>query len=279
MTEQLARISARRPLWVIGFWALLVVLALGINARFLDSATTTELRLGGGVDSQRAAELLETRLRGGPQPTTEIIVVQSEDLTVDDDRFRSMVESVSSRVAAVGPETILGVQHYYQTGDESLVSQNRQTTIMPVVMAGTLEEATANVEQLLHVVREANRAEGYRVLMSGAASIAHESDELATRDLEKGERIGVPIALIILVALFGAVVASLLPLGLGVVSIIIALDIAALIGQAFELVFFVTLMITMIGLAVGIDYSLFIVSRFREELERGSSKIEAVERA
>ena len=279
MTEKLARISARRPLWVIGFWALLVVLALGINARYLDSATTTELRLGGGVDSQRAAELLETRLRGGPQPTTEIIVVQSEDLTVDDDRFRSMVESVFSQVAAIGPETILGAQHYYQTGDESLVSQNRQTTIMPVVMAGTLEEATANVDQLLHVVRDANQVEGFRVLMSGAASIAHESDELATQDLEKGERIGIPVALIILVALFGAVVASLLPLGLGVVSIIIALGIAALIGQAFELVFFVTLMITMIGLAVGIDYSLFIVSRFREELEGGASKIEAVERA
>lgn len=123
------------------------------------------------------------------------------------------------------------------------------------------------MEQLLHVVQETNHGEGYRVLMSGAASIAHESNELATEDLEKGERIGIPVA------------ASLIPLGLGVVSIIIALGIAALIGQAFELVFFVTLMITMIGLAVGIDYSLFIVSRFREELERGLEKREAVARA
>ena len=279
MTEALARISARRPWPVIALWIVLVVIAVLLSGRLLDSATTTELRLGGGVDSQRAAELLETRLRGGPEPITEIVIVQSDTLTVDDAAFRETVESVFAGIAALGPDVVTIAQHYYQAGDESLVSQNRQTTIIPVVITGTLEEATDHVEQLLHVVREADHAEGYRVLVSGGASIAHESNELATEDLEKGERIGIPVALIILLALFGAVAASLIPLGLGVVSIIIALGIAALIGQAFELVFFVTLMITMIGLAVGIDYSLFIVSRFREELDRGLEKRAAVERA
>ena len=279
MTEALARISARRPWLIIALWVVLVVIGVLLSGSMLDSATTTELRLGGGVDSQRAAELLESRLRGGPEPITEIVIVQSDTLTVDDAAFRETVESLFAGVAALGPEVVTIAQHYYQAGDESLVSQNRQTTIMPVVMAGTLEDATGNVEQLLHVVREADHAEGYRVLMSGAASIAHEANELATEDLEKGERIGIPVALIILLALFGAVAASLIPLGLGVVCIVIALGIAALIGQAFELVFFVTLMITMIGLAVGIDYSLFIVSRFREELDRGLEKRAAVERA
>ena len=279
MPETLARISSRRPLVIIAIWVLVVVVALGINAQLLAGATTTELRLGGGVDSQRAAELLETRLRGGPEPITEIVIVQSDALTVDDAAFQETVEAVFAGIAALGPQVVTVAQHYYQMGDESLVSQDRQTTIMPVIMTGTLEEATDNVEQLLHVVEDANHAEGYRVLMSGAASIAHESNELATEDLEQGERIGVPVALIILLALFGAVVASLIPLGLGIVSIIVALGIAALIGQVFDLVFFVTLMITMIGLAVGIDYSLFIVSRFREELERGLEKREAVVRA
>lgn len=279
MTEALARMSARRPWLIIGLWVVLVVTGVLLSGGLLDSATTTELRLGGGVDSQRAAELLESRLRGGPEPITEIVIVQSDTLTVDDPAFQQTVELLFADVAALGPDVVTVAQNYYQAGDESLVSQNRQTTIMPVVMTGTLEEATNNIEQLLHVVREADHAEGYRVLLSGAASIAHESNELATEDLEKGERIGIPVALIILLVLFGAVAASLIPLGLGVVSIIIALGIAALIGQAFELVFFVTLMITMIGLAVGIDYSLFIVSRFREELERGLEKREAVERA
>ena len=73
-------------------------------------------------------------------------------------------------------------------------------------------------------------------------------------------------------AIFGTIVAALAPIGLAVVAIIVALGLVALIGQAFELVFFVTLMVTMIGLAVGIDYSLLIVSRFREEMDRGLSK-------
>ena len=73
--------------------------------------------------------------------------------------------------------------------------------------------------------------------------------------------------------------AALLPLGLAIVSIIVALGVTAVIGQYVDLIFFVTLIISMIGLAVGIDYSLIIVSRFREELGRGLNKHEAVARA
>ena len=86
------------------------------------------------------------------------------------------------------------------------------------------------------------------------------------------------MALLILVVLFGTIVAALVPIGLSVICIIAALGLAALIGQVFELVFFVTLMITMIGLAVGIDYSLLIISRFRDEMGRGLDKYEATAR-
>ena len=144
---------------------------------------------------------------------------------------------------------------------------------------GTFKEATENVEEVIHVVEAANNDDGFRVLIGGDASVAFENGELNAEDLEKGERIGIPVALIILLALFGAVVATLLPLGLAIVAIIIALAAVGIIGQAFELIFFVTMMITMIVLAVGIDYSLLIVSRFREEMSRGLDKREAVERA
>ena len=85
-----------------------------------------------------------------------------------------------------------------------------------------------------------------------------------------------PVALLVLLLLFGAVVATLLPLGLAVVSILIALAAVALIGQYNQLVFFVTVMVVMIGLAVGIDYSLLIVSRFKEEIGKGTPRKEAV---
>jgi RND superfamily putative drug exporter len=91
--------------------------------------------------------------------------------------------------------------------------------------------------------------------------------------------IGIPIALIILLLVFGAVLAAGIPLLMAVVSIVIAIGTVALIGEAFELNFLVINMITMIGLALGIDYSLFIVHRYREELRAGLETQEAITKA
>ena len=278
MTDALARMSARRPWLTIAIWVLALVVGLGLVGRLLGSATTTEFSLSTEVEATKAADLLEDRLRG-PEPITEVVVVQSESLTVDDPAFREKVESVFGELTALGGEVITTGRHYYQGAEDSLVSADRRTAVIPLVLAGTLEDATENIVDLVEIVEHANTGDGFRVLTVGTASIAHESNELAQEDLEQGERFGVPIALIVLVVLFGAVVAALVPLGLAVVAIVIALGIAALIGQVFDLIFFITLMVTMIGLAVGIDYSLIIISRFREEMDRGLDKRQATERA
>jgi RND superfamily putative drug exporter len=83
----------------------------------------------------------------------------------------------------------------------------------------------------------------------------------------------------VLLIVFGTLVSALLPIGLAGVAILVSLALTALIGQAFQLSFFVTNMITMMGLAVGIDYVLFIVSRFREERAAGREKLDAIEAA
>ena len=137
---------------------------------------------------------------------------------------------------------------------------------------------TSNIGKVLELVEDANERDGFRVLTAGEASISFESNELAVKDIEQGERIGVPIALLILIVLFGALLAAVLPILLAAIAIVAALGATALVGQVFDLVFFVTLMITMIGLAVGIDYSLLVVSRYREELRRGLDKIDAITR-
>ncbi len=295
MTESLARISARRPWVTIGVWIVLLVIALGLIQTLLPSATTTEFRLGSGYESERASAILEDKLRG-PKKLAEIVIVQSSSLTVDDSAFRAKVEAVHEEITALGPGTISGgiddqpLSHYYQAINAGplispeqlaqllplLVSADRQTVLMHYTLAGTYREATVNVEDVIYVVEEANEADDFLVLIGGDASVAFENNELSAEDLEKGERIGIPVALIILLALFGAVVATLLPLGLAIVAIALALAAVGIIGQAFELIFFVTMMITMIGLAVGIDYSLLIVSRFREEMNRGLSTKDAV---
>ena len=253
-------------------------MAGGLSQSLLDSATTTELKLGSGARSQQAAQLLEDRLRG-PEPITEIVIVQSENLTVDDPAFKTKVETVFGQIVALGPEAVTAGLNYYLTGDERQVSPDRRTTLMPFRLVGDLNEAEGHAEHILDIVEAADGVDGFRVLTSGTASISVEQNELALHDLEQGERIGIPVALLILVALFGTAVAALAPIGLAIVAIVVALGIVAVIGQAFQLVFFVTLMVTMIGLAVGIDYSLLIVSRFREEMERGLDKLEATERS
>jgi len=279
MAENIARACARRPWITIAIWVAFVVLAALIAVRFLDGAFTTDAyQLSGSVESETAGRLLEERLRG-PEPISEFVIVQSGTLTVDDLAFQQQVEAIYQDIAALGEGAVAGAQHYYQAYDETLVSADRGTTLIPVVMAGDLRQAESNVEDIFHIVEEADAEPNLRVLLGGISSISYETNELAERDLRQGESIGVPVALIILVLLFGTVVAALAPMVLAIVAIVISIGLVAAIGQIFQLVFFVQMMITMIGLAVGIDYSLFVVSRFREELSRGLSPHDAVARA
>ncbi len=281
MTENLARISARRPWVTIVLWLGAAVLALGIVDRQLDSALTTELGFistFSEAESWTAKDMLEEA--GLAPPLSEAVMVQSETLTVDDPAFRAKVEEVTGALVAIGPEVVAGGFNYYLTGDERLVSADQKTTIISVQLVGSIAEATKNAEQIIDVVDEADHGNDFRVFVVGDATIAFENGELSEADLIAGETIGIPIALLILLVLFGALVAALVPIGLALISIFITLALVAIIGNTFgELVFFAQLWITMVGLAVGIDYSLIVVSRFREELARGLNKEDAVIRA
>ena len=264
----------------ISIWVALIVVAIVLTGTLLAGVITTEFKFTNNPDSKRGDALLEKHLRG-PKKITEVVVVRSSLLgpTVDEQPFRDRVESLYGQIIALGIGVIEGGTNYYQTGNEFQVSRDRHTTIMPFVMVGDLDEATEHLEaELLDMVREANGKDGFQVLIAGEASFGAELNELVVKDIENGERIWVPVALIILLVLFGAVLAAFLPILLAIVAITVALGAAALVGQATQLIFFVTLMITMIGLAVGIDYSLLVVSRFREELARGLDKYDAIAR-
>ncbi len=100
---------------------------------------------------------------------------------------------------------------------------------------------------------------------------------ISEEDLQRAEIVGLPIALIILIVVFGALVAALIPVGMALAAVAIATGLAAIIGTRFELSFFIVNMISVIGLAVGIDYALFVVERYREERKHGRSKLEAIE--
>ena len=277
-TEYLARASAERPKRTIAIWLVVLVAAFVSIATLVDGTMTTEFYFFNNPESKRADSLLELRLRG-PADVNEVIIVRSSidsGITVDDPSYEEFVTGLRNQVAALGNSFVASVASYYETGDESLVSRDRRTTIVPIVMAGEFKEAESNVKSVIEIVDQANGGDQFEVFITGESTISRDFVEGNQADAEKGEAFGVPIALVILAVLFGALAAAVLPVMLAVTSIIVAFGAVLLIGQVIQVQAFAQNLITMMGLAVGIDYSLFIVSRFREERARGLAKLDAI---
>jgi RND superfamily putative drug exporter len=280
-TAGLARISALHPWRVLGCWVVALA-AAAFAAQGLGDALTTEVTFTNRPESVVGDELLADRLRPF-EPVTETIVIRSESATVDDAAFREVVEGTTNALTGL-TGVVASAGNYYQAeaaGDPAaagLVSADRHATIIPVTMVGTFKEAAERADDYLATVARQKQT-GFEVLTVGAVSSDHTYSTMAEEDLQKGEAIGIPVALIVLVLVFAALVAAGLPLILGAVAIVVALGMTSIVGQALDLFVFVTNVITMLGLAVGIDYSLFVIARYREERRRGFGKIGAIELA
>ena len=272
-TEALARASGRRPWITIGAWLGVLVAAIVLTATLLGGALTIDDSATNNPESDQAYDLLEKRLGESDKTMNEIVIVRSTTLSVDDPVYRSYVEELYGDITALGDNVVMDGAHYYLTGDESMVSADHRTTLMPLVMPEGAEDV---VEQVFQVVDKASENASFQVLITGEATMAEELLKIVEKDLQTGEGIGISVALVVLALVFGAIAAALIPIVLAIAAIIVALGATALVGQAFDLSFFVTNMITMIGLAVGIDYSLFIVSRYREERAKGLEKVDAI---
>ena len=277
LTESLARFSAENRWWVLGAWVVLLAVSIAIMSTLLASALTTQFVFTNTPEAQRGVDLIE-EMRGLPISTNEVVIVRSETMTIDDPAFEQAVTDLTSRLQALGPDIIRleTLVDYPHTGLPFLLAEGRQTTIIPFTMAGDFDDATSNIADVVEVVETANPPAGIEVLITGQATVGKDFLEVGQEGIEKGETFGVPMALIILALVFGTLVAAMLPVILAFASIFVALGAAALIGQVFALSFFVTHIIFMIGLAVGIDYSLFYTSRFQEELRRGRTVDNAV---
>jgi RND superfamily putative drug exporter len=270
----LAQASARRPKVTIALWALVLVAAGTFISTLMGDAITGEDGFVNNPEAKQAQTLVEDRLRG-PHEAVEIVVVRSTGLRADDPAFRAFVVQMEEDLARLRPDVIRSVTSFYDAGEAAMVSGDRDSVIVRVVMAGTSDTAKENVEKVHDVTIDRPRPAGFEVAEVGEATLNQDFATLSEKDLQK-ETVGLPVALIVLLVVFGAVVAAALPIVLGIVAIAVALGGVALIGLAFDFSFFVVNMITMMGLAVGIDYSLFIVSRYREERLRGLTPQEAI---
>ena len=272
MTEQLAIWSSRRPWLTLAGWALALVAAIAISAAFLGSALSADEEVTSDTESRRADELRSERFAGERERGfTEVVVMRSSTATVDHPRFERRVRALAVELRRAGATQVATV---HDSGERRLVSADRDATGMPVALGPDAED---DIETVVDAVRRADGRDGFDVSITGEFTLDADLSTLAEEDLRDGELgFGLPAALIVLLIVFGSVVAGVIPLLLAIVSIVVALALLALVGQAFPLSVFATNMLTGMGLALGIDYSLFGLSRYREERLHGRERLGAI---
>jgi putative drug exporter of the RND superfamily len=270
LTERLARASSRHPWRTIAGWVIALVVAFGATAAFLGGGLTTEGGAAGNVEFRKFNRAAHRAFPPDPKrATSEIVVVRSERYTVDDPQYRSFVTDAVAK--ARREKAASNALIYYRTRNPSLISSDEHAMAIPLL---TDED---HIADLLTVVEDADANPNFAVSITGDETSDHDFNELSQHDLKTGElQFGLPAALVVLVLVFGAVVAGLIPLLMALASIFVGLGLVALLTQAWELSVFVVNMLTGMGLALGIDYSLFVVSRYREERAAGRHELDAI---
>ena len=270
LARRLAAVSSRRPRRTLAIWGLVVLIALVLAGTSLTGLTTNS-HVVGETQSSRAETLYNEVVRSGSHKATDVIVVSSKTSTASDQEFKVFVSRLQAKVGT--SPGVTDVVANFGSGSP-LVSDNRHAALI------SLRASTdADIIPVVHAVQSANGRHGFSVAVTGDHTVDNDFSTLATSDLRHGELdFGLPIAIVVLLLVFGGVVAGLMPVLMAVVSILVGLGIAALVGEEFHLSTFIVNMMTAMGLALGIDYSLFVISRFREERARGLSKEAAIQR-
>ena len=233
----------------------------------------------GAGDSRHGQVLIEERFEE-IRPLAELIIFSNPNLGVDDPAFRSTVDPLVAEPRTL--DSVDSVVSYYATGLEGMVSEDRSALLVRLLLEpGDRAELIERVEPVIAVVSAANQAAGddFEIEMFGETSANKAFDEVIEEDFGKVTLTALVGGLIIMVLAFGSVVAAIVPLVLAMAAIFTAIGVAALVSQVYALNEFYIQLVLLMGLAVGVDYSLFIVSRFREERAAGRSKLEAIRHA
>jgi uncharacterized membrane protein YdfJ with MMPL/SSD domain len=224
------------------------------------------------TESKQAERILD---KGFPQQAdtgnsiTEVVVVRADDGEARSAATRARVAALAGELRRAGATRVVTYGE-----DRRLVSQDDDSTVLLLALGRDGEE---DVEEVVDVVQRLDNEPGYRAAVTGELTADADEDAASLEDLKKGELFfGAPVALVILLLVFGAVVAGLLPLMLAIVSIVVALALVALLAQVYDVSVFTQNMLVGMGLALGIDYSLFTLSRYREERQQGREKQEAI---
>jgi RND superfamily putative drug exporter len=234
---------------------------------------------GGGFDdpaaeSSRASDVIESTFRqGDPQL---VVLVRSDGGNVDHPAAVAAGQSLTQRVASE-PGVVQASSYWSLGSPPPLKSTNGDTALLLVRLEGSDDTVRDRAVDIADAVHGDNGT--ITVTAGGGAMVNQAVSDRVESDLQKAERIAIPITLVLLVVVFGSVVAALLPLAVGIFAIIGTFAVLKLLTTVTDVSIFSLNLTTALGLGLAIDYSLFVVSRFREELANGYETPAAVVRA
>ena len=275
-----AKAVIRFRLLVIGFWIVVAILALP-RAAAVHGTLQVEGQTLQNSDSRTASDLIR---REFPGPLNEYFAVTLKGpVPIDSASYTALLDSLT-RVALAEPY-ITRVLSYLSTPaeEEFLVSDDRLTTFFIAAATGNQTGSATDwvppFRDAIHGTLERIQwASAFEVHVTGGPALDYDIRTVSKEDTEQGERKSLPFSAAVLILAFGALVAAFLPLVVGLFAIECALALVHIAAGFYPMSVFVLTIVTMLGLGVGIDYSLLVVTRFREELNRGRGSREAAER-
>jgi RND superfamily putative drug exporter len=261
----------RRPIVILS-----VIVA--IAGALLATQTSSALSAGGWLDADSESAAVSARLdtEFGAGKSSVIALFRSATPGADakSAEFQGAIKTATTPLATT--PHVSGIIGYAETGDTRFISTAGDAAYIVVELDLTDEESVEVVDDIRAAIVPPT---GYSFQLTGYGPITKDSAEQSEKDLQKAELVSLPIVALVLVLVFASIVAAGMPLLVAGLAIPSSLALIYIVAQQVEMSIFVLNIATMLGLALAIDYSLFIVSRFREELRRGRTVGEAVERA
>jgi uncharacterized membrane protein YdfJ with MMPL/SSD domain len=267
------RWSARHRRIAIFGWLAFVIAAFMIGGN-LGTKTLSDKDLGVG-DSGRADKIVD---KAFPEVAGEQVFVQSATQNATDPRYRAAVRDIERRLHA--NPAVTKIKSPYDERNPGQISPDGHSALVNFEIAGDPDQAQDKVDAVLATTSAAAKAHpGYRIEEFGGASAGKQVDKMFADDLHKAETISLPVTLIILLLAFGALVAAGLPLLLGLTAVMATTGLVAGVSQFAPATDNLMSIVLLVGLAVGVDYSLFYIRREREERKAGRDPEAALEAA
>lgn len=245
-------------------WAVVIIWGLAvISALPLGSRANSVLSNGFGLsdtEAQRGAEILETDL--GLSGSSVTVVFYSGEFSYLDFEFENEVTILLDRLQSLNSAVTMVVTPY-GSKNENMVSEDGATVYATIYLDSSMDETM----EMLPDLREPLKSSVLEVKVTGGIPIFYDLNVISENDLRRAETVALPVILVVLVFVFGSLVAAVLPLVMGLMSILFTAALIYLLAQTMDMSVFVLNIATLLGLGVAIDYSLLVVNRFREELE------------